>query len=86
MEVIICYDISDNKLRYKLVKYLERFAIRVQYSVFMANVNEKDIAIINRFVDKLLCKGTKGSLQIFRTIEECGAERSKKLPPKYIVL
>ena len=33
MEVIICYDISDNKLRYKLVKYLERFAIRVQYSI-----------------------------------------------------
>ena len=24
MQVVICYDVSDNKLRYKLVKYLEK--------------------------------------------------------------
>lgn len=29
MQVVICYDVSDNKLRYKLVKYLEKIAIRV---------------------------------------------------------
>lgn len=29
MQVIICYDVSDNKLRYKLVKHLEKIAVRV---------------------------------------------------------
>ena len=27
MQVIICYDISDNRIRYRMVKYLEKFAL-----------------------------------------------------------
>lgn len=32
--VLIIYDIPDNKRRYKMVKFLERFGIRVQKSAF----------------------------------------------------
>ncbi len=38
MKIIICYDIKDNKLRYRLVKYLERIGIRIQLSVFKADL------------------------------------------------
>lgn len=32
--IIISYDISDDKLRTKFSKYLEKFGHRIQYSVF----------------------------------------------------
>ncbi len=32
--VLISYDISDNKLRTKFSKFLERFGHRIQYSIF----------------------------------------------------
>ena len=34
MRYLICYDIPDDKTRDNIVNYLERFAWRVQYSVF----------------------------------------------------
>ena len=41
MKVLICYDIKSNKLRRKLVKYLERIAVRIQYSVFISDLTKK---------------------------------------------
>ena len=35
MRYLISYDISDTKKRNKVVKYLESFCYRVQYSVFL---------------------------------------------------
>ena len=35
MRYLISYDISDTKIRNKVVKYLESFCYRVQYSVFL---------------------------------------------------
>ena len=35
MRYLISYDISDTKTRNKVVKYLESFCYRVQYSVFL---------------------------------------------------
>lgn len=35
MQYLISYDISDTKIRNKVVKYLESFCHRVQYSVFL---------------------------------------------------
>lgn len=40
--VVICYDICDNKKRGKLVKYLEKFAVRVQKSVFEGYLTKKN--------------------------------------------
>ncbi|MEG0310777.1 MAG: CRISPR-associated endonuclease Cas2 [Eubacterium sp.] len=31
---VICYDITDNQLRYRLVKLLKGYGYRVQFSVF----------------------------------------------------
>ena len=47
MRYLISYDISDTKTRNKVVKYLESFCYRVQYSVFLcvhAHVKVESIA------------------------------------------
>lgn len=36
MKYLICYDVSSDKCRRRIAKYLESFAYRMQYSVFMA--------------------------------------------------
>ena len=35
MQYLISYDLSNTKIRNKVVKYLESFCYRVQYSVFL---------------------------------------------------
>ncbi|MCD8090841.1 MAG: CRISPR-associated endonuclease Cas2 [Clostridiales bacterium] len=38
--VVICYDIYNNKRRYKFAKFLERYGLRVQRSVFEGNLSK----------------------------------------------
>ena len=54
MKIIICYDIKDNKLRYRLVKYLERIGIRIQLSVFKADLKYREIIKLKNFANELL--------------------------------
>jgi CRISPR-associated protein Cas2 len=39
MTYLICYDITDNKERNKVSKFLEKYGIRIQRSVFIIDVN-----------------------------------------------
>ncbi len=51
MRYLICYDIPDNKTRDNIVKYLERFAWRVQYSVFSCRLEtERATSSLERFI------------------------------------
>lgn len=38
MKYLICYDISEDKIRDKIVKYLEGFSYRIQFSVFTCDL------------------------------------------------
>lgn len=38
--VVICYDIYDNKRRNRFVKFIERYALRVQQSVFEGELSK----------------------------------------------
>lgn len=42
--VVICYDIYDNKRRNKFAKFLQRYALRVQRSVFEGELSKKKYA------------------------------------------
>lgn len=42
INVIVFYDVSDNKIRNKIVKVLESYGIRMQKSVFQCQVNMKN--------------------------------------------
>ena len=54
--VVICYDIQNNKRRYRFSKFLEHYAIRVQRSVFEAELSPKTykelVAGIDRFTNE----------------------------------
>ena len=46
MRYLICYDIPDDKTRDNIVNYLERFAWRVQYSVFSCRLEPARAALV----------------------------------------
>lgn len=41
--VLIIYDIVDNKRRTKFAKYLQQYALRVQYSAFETSLSQKQL-------------------------------------------
>lgn len=84
MQVIICYDISDNKVRRKLVKYLEGIAVRIQYSVFVSDLSERAVQKLQAYADKLIKECDKAHFVIIKAKEHELFE--KTLPPKLIYL
>ena len=84
MKIIICYDIKDNKLRYRLVKYLERIGIRIQLSVFKADLKYREIIKLKNFANELLKEEKYGSILIFHIQTEF--IKSKEFPDKFIIL
>jgi CRISPR-associated protein Cas2 len=48
--VIIAYDVSDDRRRYHLCKALERYGMRIQYSVFELFLTDKEL---QKLVDQL---------------------------------
>ncbi|MEF2912459.1 MAG: CRISPR-associated endonuclease Cas2 [Phascolarctobacterium sp.] len=86
MQVVICYDVSDNKLRYKLVKYLEKIAIRVQLSVFKAELKPNDISKLDKYAKKLLHNGAKGNVLIYQVEQEFTGSEQIFLPEDFIVI
>lgn len=86
MNVIICYDVSDNKLRYRLVKYLEKIAIRVQFSVFKADLNKNEILRLDNFSKKLLNDGKEGNMLIYAVDNELSGNEQVYLPERFVFI
>ena len=86
MNVIICYDVSDNKLRYRLVKYLEKIAIRVQFSVFKADLNKNEILRLDNFAKKLLNNGKDGNMLIYAVDNELSGNERVYLPERFVFI
>ncbi|MBF0243438.1 MAG: CRISPR-associated endonuclease Cas2 [Desulfamplus sp.] len=55
MFVLVCFDIVDNRVRYRVVKTLKGYGVRVQKSVFeCANITEhKFLKMVSR-IDELI--------------------------------
>lgn len=86
MQVIICYDVSDNKLRYKLVKHLEKMAVRVQLSVFKAELKLKEIYKLDKYAKKLLHNGAEGNVLIYQVEQEFTRSEQSFLPESFIIM
>ena len=86
MNVIICYDVSDNKLRYRLVKYLEKIAVRVQFSVFKADLNKNEILRLDNFAKKLLNDGKEGNMLIYEVDNELSGNERVYLPERFVFI
>ena len=86
MNVIICYDVSDNKLRYRLVKYLEKIAVRVQFSVFKADLNKNEILRLDNYAKKLLNDGKEGNMLIYAVDNELSGNEQVYLPERFVFI
>jgi len=57
MFVVVCYDISSNKLRNQIAKSLWKYGIRVQKSVFECEIeNDREYNFLIQELEKLLLK------------------------------
>jgi len=77
MRYLICYDISDNRRRNRLAKFLLDYGQRAQYSVFECDLTKKAldtvivgiVECINPDEDSVrvysLCAGCAGVIQAF---------------------
>ncbi|WP_019003132.1 CRISPR-associated endonuclease Cas2 [Succinimonas amylolytica] len=51
--IYVAYDLSLDKIRRRLVKYLENYGHRVQYSVFCLRVTERELAELKRDITEI---------------------------------
>ena len=74
MYYLICYDISDNRDRYRVVKALKGFGSRVQKSVFECpDLTEKQLLDLQDKLAALIDHGSD-SIHYFRLCKACLAE------------
>ena len=70
MFIIICYDIIDNIRRTKVSKQLENYGVRVQYSVFEANLDDRKTEEMVSYLRKSINEEEDG-LRIYRVCAGC---------------
>jgi CRISPR-associated protein Cas2 len=71
MRYMICYDIANTKTRTKVAKYLEGFAFRIQYSVFMCESNEKQMKDVVRRLRILTRRDNRKAILIVPLCHHC---------------
>lgn len=54
--LIITYDIVDNKLRGKLSKFLQKYGVRVQFSVFQIANSTRVLSIVTEKIERSFSK------------------------------
>ena len=72
MRFLVCYDITDDLLRNKIVKILESYGERIQYSVFEFNLTKARILEMkNKLIKEKLLDKKRMSFSIYPLCEEC---------------
>ncbi|HEK25468.1 MAG TPA: CRISPR-associated endonuclease Cas2 [Hydrogenobaculum sp.] len=85
MKFVICYDIANNKRLQKVSKFLEKRAIRVQYSIFEMEGDKKIIKEIMKDLEDLIDK-EQDRIYIFQLEnQENNIKRIGKLKDLHIV-
>ncbi len=75
MNVVIIYDISDNKTRTRFHHLLKNLGINVQKSVFECDINEYELVEIRRFCKRHLDMDTD-SVRIYKICSQCMSKAS----------
>lgn len=75
--VLISYDISDNKKRTRFAKYIRRFGVMLQYSVYMIDNSERILDNIitdikNRFLQSF---DQTDSIYVIKLSNNCKIEK-----------
>ncbi len=76
IDVVVAYDISDNKRRNKVAKALLRFGIRTQKSLFECKVTKKELKEMKRIIKKISDSDDLVTLYEFResSVKRVGLE------------
>lgn len=80
MKYLICYDIPEDELRAKIVRYLEEFAYRLQYSVFNCNLDAKSAEFVWQDLLELVAESEGGSVLMTPLCKSC--EKNLRLSGK----
>ena len=80
MRYLICYDIPEDDVRGKIVRYLEEFAFRLQYSVFSCNADAKTAALIWQDLLQIVAESDRGSVLMSPLCKSC--EKNLRLSGK----
>ncbi len=71
--MVIAYDIRDDKRREKVRKTLKDFAVPVQYSVFECKLRREDFLLLRHKLDKLI-KKEEDSIIFYRQCPRCSSK------------
>ena len=81
MQYLICYDIREDKIRTRVMKYLESIGWRVQYSVFSCETTEKRMVAIKQKLLDLTEKSEKCMILVTPICRSCQAKSWAKGEP-----
>jgi CRISPR-associated protein Cas2 len=70
MFVVVSYDISDDKRRLKVMKTLEGFGKRAQYSVFECRLKRQDLKRLHKRLQALIRK-EEDDVRFYLLCEQC---------------
>lgn len=73
MLVIIVYDISDDKARHRISKYLEGKGQRIQESAFECRLGARELMIVEKELKRLV--DPEGNVRIYPICADCYAKR-----------
>lgn len=71
---LICYDISERSVRYRVEKALLGYGERVQYSVFECKLSDSELHRLRQFIRRWLKEGDK--VNYFRLCIHCLRRRT----------
>ncbi len=70
MFILVSYDITDDKVRFRLARTLKDFGKRVQRSVFEADLDEAELGRLRKKLEKVALD-SDDSIRLYRLCEAC---------------
>ena len=74
-QIVVAYDISDNKRRNRIAKCLSGYGIRVNFSVFECSLKSKAVSKMKAELKDII-KDDKDSIRIYQLCKDC-AEKTE---------
>ena len=68
--IVIVYDIADDRRRLKIFKFLKNYATRIQYSVFEGNLTDEDIVMLEAELTRMM-NPQKDGIALFQLCKKC---------------
>jgi len=71
MRYIVCYDITDNRVRYRLVKLLESLGRRLEKSVFECIMHPRDMIVLHDRIMNIIEVADGDCCHMFHVCQNC---------------